>query len=44
MIMMEPGGHFTVKNTEGWLYSLGSGILFEKYILWFFKEIDFDDS
>ena len=38
------GGHSTVKNTGGWLDSLGSGILVGKDILGFFKIIDLDNS
>ena len=32
-----------VKNTRGWPDNLGSGILFGKYILGFFKKINLDD-
>ena len=39
-----PGGHSLVKNTGGWLDSLGSGILFGKGILGFFKNIYLDNS
>ena len=41
-----PGGHSIVKNTGGgdWLDSLGSGVLVEKDILGFFKNIDLDNS
>ena len=38
------GGHSIVKNTGGWLDSLGSGILVGKDILGFFKNIDLDNS
>ena len=38
------GGHSIVKNTGGWLNSLGSGILVGKDILGFFKNIDLDNS
>ena len=39
-----PGGHSIVKNTGGWLDSLGSGILVGKDILGFYKNIDLDNS
>ena len=39
-----PGGHSTVKNTGGWLDSLGSEILVGKDILGFFKNTDLDNS
>ena len=38
------GGHSTVKNTGGWLDSLGSEILVGKDILGFFKNTDLDNS
>ena len=38
------GGHSIVKNTGGWLNSLGSGILVGKDILGFFKNTDLDNS
>ena len=40
------GGHSTVKirGGGGWLDSLGSEILVGKEILWFFKNIDLDNS
>ena len=39
---IKPRGHSIVKNTGGWLDSLGSGILVGKDILGFFKNIDLD--
>ena len=38
------GGHSIVKNTGGWLDSLGSWILVGKDILGFYKNIDLDNS
>ena len=38
------GRHSIVKNTGGWLDSLGSGILVGKDVLGFFKNIDLDNS
>ena len=38
------GGHSIVKNTGGWLDSLGSGILVGKDILGFYKNIDLHNS
>ena len=42
--LVSQGGPSIVKNTGGCLDSLGSGILFVKYILGFFQKIDLDDS
>ena len=42
--ILNPGGHSIVKNTGGWLDSLGSGILVGKDILGFYKNIDLDNS
>ena len=38
------GGHSIVKNTEGWLDNLESGILVGKRYFGFFKNIDLDNS
>ena len=43
-VSTQGGGHFIVKNTGGWLDSLGSGILVGKDILGFYKNIDLDNS
>ena len=44
LVFHSQGGHSIVKNTGGWLNSLGSGILVGKDILGFFKNIDLDNS